>query len=501
MSEENTEEPQQAPVSDVKAGPDLPTDLSATGIASKVGGDALGKVIGNNETSQAASKMAQTMSTVSSVASTASSAVSGTVSALANPVSLVIGAIVLVLIAGVLGGIATYQTVGQNPYACKSAEDCQAQTECAAFSGSAVSLTGSNTVEKSWNYLKSRGVPDKINAALVGNFTHEAQVPWIAEYAYPNPPAGWVTGLYRGRGSTPESSVGGWGVAQWSFGRHAALKKFVIEKLGPSYYVSQHTKGTPALDPEKTDQLLAVQLEFAIKELSTAYRSVYQAARNASSAAEASKIITTRYEIPANTSTKAAQRAPAATEIFNKYSTGNSGSSITVSPFDGNSAGTTNVACDAGFLAGDLPPRVAARWNIMKNTSGPSAVPWSTFNDSSWHNLCPKVVDLLYGGDGPGRGYGNGNAVAGAMIRNGMAASHGRGVNNVPVGAVISWPASVIGNSAGHVAVYAGNGNIIGNDFGCPGKLCMYNIKGTRLESAQATWAMPSPLFDEGRGP
>ena len=430
-----------------------------------------------------------------------SQAISNAVSVLINPatwIALGVGLLALVLIAG---GMATFQALGQNPNACSEGEDCA--VVCPTGAG----LTGATNAEKIYNYLQSKGYPAPAAAGIAGNFAAESSgEPWKAEipgvYVAPlnagtGAQPGYVTGFYRRQVGTP--NVGGWGIAQWSFTRHKNLRDYVIENLGPEYYVSQLTDGDNPLSPEMSDQLLAAQLDFMISG-EPAYAGILNEVKAAATPELAATIFMRKWERPANESSLP-QRMEVAREIYN--SQGGS-----VAPV---AAGGSGSNC-APTSSGVMPPILQARWDFMyaNARTNPGAVPWRTYNfGSSWHYQCPKVVDIIYGGPGRGaissRGWGTGNGweVVGKIMANDNYVSAGSSndtpVDQIPPGAVLSWPAGYLGGSYGHTAVYDGNGNIWTNDIGCPGQICEAPMVGK--VGANYTWVLPSEAFDLGGAP
>lgn len=153
-------------------------------------------------------------------------------------------------------------------------------------------------------------------------------------------------------------------------------------------------------------------------------------------------------------------------------------------------------------VAGQLPAAVKARLDAMTTTThGLCALSWTSDAPCTYNNQCPKVVDALYGGRGVGRGYGDGQYVAGGLVRAGLAQSHGTGLDPLPpVGAVVSYNS---GNGVGHVALYVGGGKIFGNDYGCSanGVYGCVGFADVRDPSGSVTWALPKKSFDLGGMP
>lgn len=284
----------------------------------------------------------------------AANAASTAVTALANPVTLVIAAVVgVALVVGLLV-VATTQTLGRNSNACKNGEDCSiAEPYVDPACSEAVALSGSDNIEKAYNYMVGKGYPPAMAAGIAGNFKAESgAVPWVAEYGYP--PASGSPYVVGSDGSGPR----GWGIGQWSFGRHIALKNYVIGKVGRDYYVSQYTNGNPPLTREQEDTLLGVQLDFMLSG-EPAEKSNIEAVRNADTPEAAARIFHDEWERSAGWNPI---RATYAREIFNRL--GGSGG--------GSGGGTSAASCSGGGPVGDLCGGAPTPYNgsLGRQTSG-----------------------------------------------------------------------------------------------------------------------------------
>lgn len=425
-------------------------------------------------------------------ATTVGATASAGVSVLSSPPFWVIVGIVLLVVGASLNVISLTQTLGKNSNACKNKEDCSVAQRVSQCQSGTISLSGKNNIEKTYNYIVGKGYPAAMAAGIAGNFMAESGgVPWVAEYpsSYVGPQnnssvydgrAGWVTGMYRnGHG------VGGWGIGQWSFGRHAALRKFIEDGIGKKYYKSQQTNGTPPMSVSEEDTLLAAQLDFLI-ENEKGYEPVMEKLKKQTDPAVAAKIFHDEWERSAGWSDV---RATNAVSLMNTLGGGS-----------GKTGGAGVGVCTIGGDGpGSMPAILQQRWAVMKSKSGLCQLNWTSGAPCAYLNQCPKVVDALYGGAGRGRGYGNGKDVAQGMINAGVASQSGDSLNGIPAGAVISFD---WGNGVGHVAIYAGNGMIWGNDFGCSGKVCEFKIVDSpTLKGAKIKWALPKPSFDLGGKP
>ena len=164
--------------------------------------------------------------------------------------------------------------------------------------------------------------------------------------------------------------------------------------------------------------------------------------------------------------------------------------------------GTSQTGCSNVSLPAELSPLVSARINAMLAAKqGLCTLSWTNGAPCTYDNQCPKVVDALYGGPGVGRGFGDGQDVAQGIINAGLAQAHGTGLDPLPpVGAVVSYNT---GDGVGHVAIYMGNGQIFGNDYGCTqqGSYGCVGFADVHAPGGSVTWALPTPGFDLGGNP
>jgi hypothetical protein len=169
---------------------------------------------------------------------------------------------------------------------------------------------------------------------------------------------------------------------------------------------------------------------------------------------------------------------------------------------DGANAVNTGCTVSQIQLAEELSDALSARIEAMLRTpAGLCSLFWTNGAPCTYQNQCPKVVDALYGGPGIGRGYGDGEDVARGIIAAGLAQSHGTGLDPLPpVGAVVSYDR---GDGVGHVAIYVGNGQIFGNDYGCisHGVYGCVGFADIHTPSGSVTWALPQQAFDLGGAP
>lgn len=121
---------------------------------------------------------------------------------------------------------------------------------CSSFAD--IGLEGRNNGEKIWSYFIARGLTPEQTAGIMGNlFQESGYIPTIQERL----------GSYSTREAAFAAEAGGWGIAQWSFGRRDALRDAVVENLGSEYYTMND------LEEEMNDELLLFQLEFTYQEM------------------------------------------------------------------------------------------------------------------------------------------------------------------------------------------------------------------------------------------
>ncbi len=148
-------------------------------------------------------------------------------------------------------------------------------------------LTGKNNEEKAWNFLKSKIANDFGVAGLMGNLYAESGLnPQNLQNSYEKKlgftDATYTAAVDSGSYANFVHDSAGYGVAQWTFwSRKEALLNYV-RALGVSI-------GD-----------LEAQLGFLIKELSEGYTSVLAVLKTATSVRQASDVVLTKYERPAN---------------------------------------------------------------------------------------------------------------------------------------------------------------------------------------------------------
>lgn len=147
------------------------------------------------------------------------------------------------------------------------------------YSSSYANVSGSNNAEKIWNYLKQNGYSDAAAAGIMANIHHESS---------------FNTGASGDNGTS-------YGICQWHKGRKDNLFK-KAKSMGK--------------DPSD----LGVQLSYLMDEMTTSYPIFSQSSfKNITDPKEAAKIFCTKFEKPANASSKAIVRANTASSYYSKY--------------------------------------------------------------------------------------------------------------------------------------------------------------------------------------
>ena len=170
-----------------------------------------------------------------------------------------------------------------------------------------MSLTGSTTSAKIWNYLYSKIGNAYGVAGLMGNLYAESglssnnlQNSYEKSLGYTDET--YTAAVDNGTYTNFASDSAGYGLAQWTY---SARKKNML-----AYHQSQNASIGD----------LETQLEFLVKELKESYTSVWNVLKSASSVKEASTKVLTGYEKPANQGTSVQNtRANYGQQYYDKY--------------------------------------------------------------------------------------------------------------------------------------------------------------------------------------
>lgn len=170
-----------------------------------------------------------------------------------------------------------------------------------------MSLTGRTNEEKIWNYLESKGLNDYGVAGLMGNLYAESALrPQNLQGTYEKKlgftDAEYTAAVDSGNYTDFVHDSAGYGLAQWTYWtRKEALLDYA------------RASGKSIGD-------LEMQLEFLHRELSRSYAAVLAVLKKATSVKEASDIVVTKFERPADQSEKAKEkRAGYGQKYYDKY--------------------------------------------------------------------------------------------------------------------------------------------------------------------------------------
>ena len=171
-----------------------------------------------------------------------------------------------------------------------------------------MALTGTTNEEKIWNYLKGKGLNSYGTAGLMGNLYAESALnPQNIQNSYEKSlgytDAAYTAAVDSGTYHNFVRDAAGYGLAQWTYwSRKEALLSYV--------------KGLGASVGD-----LEAQLGFLFKELSEGYASsVLAVLKSATSVRQASDVVLTKYERPADQSERAKEkRASYGQTYYDKY--------------------------------------------------------------------------------------------------------------------------------------------------------------------------------------
>lgn len=202
-------------------------------------------------------------------------------------------------------------------------------------------ISGSENLERAFNYLVSAGYSKEMAAGIAGNLQSESAGanPGLAEYGYASQ---WGWGV-------PDSRLRGWGIVQWTWGRHAKVRDYVVEKLGREFYVSQYSNPTAETflaQGDNESKLLQAQLEYLLKEMQDPYYkpNVYDPMMQSSSPEAASEIFLRKFEIPAGVEAQVPIRAKQARAIYDKYGSNSPSKPDTNTDDDGGSSSSGSAS-------------------------------------------------------------------------------------------------------------------------------------------------------------
>ncbi len=171
-------------------------------------------------------------------------------------------------------------------------------------------LTGKNSEEKIWNYLKAQGLTDAGAAGLMGNLQAESglnpqnlQNSFEKKLGYTD--ASYTAAVDSGVYANFAKDCAGYGLAQWTHSSRKAALLTCVKKRGASI-------GD-----------LEMQLDFLMQELAGSFRGVLATLKAAATVREASDAVLLQFERPANQSKEnCARRAQLGQMLFDLYAGG-----------------------------------------------------------------------------------------------------------------------------------------------------------------------------------
>ena len=168
-------------------------------------------------------------------------------------------------------------------------------------------LKGKNTEEKIWNFLKEKIINEYGTAGLMGNLYAESGLnPLNLQNSFENKlnynDNSYTSAVDNGAYSNFIKDGAGYGLAQWT------------------YWTRKKDLQDYAKEQKVSIGDLEMQLNFLWKEMTEKYVSVVCSLRNANSVEQASTIVLTKFESPANVGTYVKnQRASYGMIYYNKY--------------------------------------------------------------------------------------------------------------------------------------------------------------------------------------
>ena len=171
-----------------------------------------------------------------------------------------------------------------------------------------MALIGATTDEKIWNRLDKEGFSDSGKGGLMGNLDAESglksknlQNTFEKKLGYTD--ESYTAAVDNGSYTNFVKDSAGYGLAQWTYW---SRKQLLLE------FAKAASKSIGDLE---------MQLDFLCKELKESYQSVYEALKTATSVREASDIVLTKFERPADQSEAVkVKRASYGQKYFDKFS-------------------------------------------------------------------------------------------------------------------------------------------------------------------------------------
>ena len=256
------------------------------------------------------------------------------------------GTAALLFGAAMIGGVTS--SVVPSAMVQQSTNQCTPGSVGESINGGALgSISGSSNEQVVFNYFLSAGYTPEQSAAWVGNFAIESP--------------GWEP--IQSEGGYSFTTATGWGLAQWTGDRHAAIRDMIISKLGPAFY----TNDKSTLSEAQQKQLLQAQLEYVSYELNGSESNANGLIKSTTSVEEATRIIMLRYERPG--APHWPRRLAAAQSALAKYEAGEMGSGDISQHTPEESAEVASpdqaVSSESGEIAFPVPEyTVTSQWGM-----------------------------------------------------------------------------------------------------------------------------------------
>lgn len=148
--------------------------------------------------------------------------------------------------------------------------------------GGPSSVVGGDIEEKVWNYLRGAGYSEQQTAGVMGNIERESGFnPFIAQ----------------GSASTPTTSSG-WGLVQWTAGRHAEVRDAVVAELGEQFYIAAPSMEQlpESMTDEDVDKMVLFQMGYIIGELEGVEKAAGDHLASTTTVEEATRSFEAKYE-------------------------------------------------------------------------------------------------------------------------------------------------------------------------------------------------------------
>lgn len=238
-------------------------------------------------------------------------------------------------------------------------------------------VVGGDIEEQVWNYVRGAGYTEEQTAGVMGNLKHESQFnPWAAENASDAPAVGK-----------------GWGLAQWTADRHAAVRDAAIAELGDDFYFGAPDLATipSEMSEDDVDTMVLFQLRYIIRELETNEKAAGDHLASTTTVEEASRSFETMYERPESGSTqKRISHAQAYLEQYSGSAVPDSGGTEPGGVVD--STGTEEADAEPSEKPPAAPADVADSVDSASN-SGCSGTSITSGSDTGSVTPCPDGGD------------------------------------------------------------------------------------------------------------